>query len=112
MKLYHNPRCQKSREALALLQEKGLAFETVLYMSEPLLPNDIEQLLEKLDIDAIDLIRTSEKVWKEELKELELHEDELILMMIEHPQLMQRPILENGAKAAIGRPKEKMLEIL
>lgn len=112
MKLYHNPRCQKSRETLALLEEKGLAFEIVLYMTEPLLPNDIEQLLAKLDIDAIDLIRTSEKIWKEELKDLELHEDELILMMIEHPQLMQRPILENGEKAAIGRPPKKVLEIL
>jgi arsenate reductase len=112
MKFYHNPRCQKSREALALLEEKGIEPEIMLYMKEPLLPDALETLLEKLDMEAKDLIRTNEKIWKAEFADKELSEDELVLSMIEYPQLMERPILENGDKAAVGRPPEKVLEII
>lgn len=112
MKFYHNPRCQKSREALALLSEKGIEPEIVLYMKEPLTPNDLENLLSKLDMEADDLIRKKEGVWKEEFSDKELSEEELILSMIEYPQLMERPILENGNKAKIGRPPAQILEIL
>lgn len=112
MQYFHNPRCQKSREGLQLLNDKGLEPELVLYMTEPLSPMALEEILTKLDIDAEDLIRTKEKVWKEEFKDKELSEDELILAMIEYPQLMERPILVNGDKAAIGRPAENFLEIL
>lgn len=112
MRYFHNPRCQKSREGLQLLEEKGLHPEVVLYMTEPLSPMDLEDILVKLDIDAEDLIRSKESVWKEEFKDKELSEDELVLAMIEYPQLMERPILVNGDKAAIGRPPENLLEIL
>ncbi len=112
MRYFHNPRCQKSREGLQLLEEKGLQPEVVLYMTEPLSPMDLEDILAKLDIDAEDLIRSKESVWKEEFKDKELSEDELVLAMIEYPQLMERPILVNGDKAAIGRPPENLLEIL
>ncbi len=112
MKLYHNARCQKSREALALLQEKGASPQIVLYMKEPLLPGDLETLLEKLAIPAGDLIRKKEKVWKDEFAEKELSEDELILAMIEYPQLMERPVLETVDKAIVGRPPEKVLELI
>ncbi len=112
MKLYHNPRCSKSREALQLLEEKGKSPEIVLYMKESLTHNDVESILEKLDMDAADLIRKGEKIWKEEFADKELTEDELIFCMIEHPQLMERPILENADKARVGRPTEKILEIL
>jgi len=112
MRYFHNPRCQKSREGLQLLQEKGLQPEVVLYMTDPLSPMDLEDILAKLDIDAEDLIRSKESVWKEEFKGKELSEDELVLAMIEYPQLMERPILVNGERAVIGRPAEKLLEIL
>lgn len=112
MKLYHNPRCSTSRGALELLKEKGLEPELVLYMAEPLLPNELEDLLNKLDMPAADLIRTKEKIWKEEFADKELTEDELIFCMIEHPQLMERPILENEDKAKVGRPIEDILSIL
>tara|TARA_R110000868_G_scaffold385866_3_gene653920 strand:- start:442 stop:780 length:339 start_codon:yes stop_codon:yes gene_type:complete len=112
MRYFHNPRCQKSREGLQLLEGKGLQPEVVLYMTEPLSPMDLEDILAKLDIDAEDLIRSKEAVWKEEFKDKELSEDELVLAMIEYPQLMERPILVNGDKAAIGRPPENLLEIL
>lgn len=112
MKLYHNPRCTKSREALHLLQEKGLEPELVLYMKEPLLPTELEGLLKKLKMSPSQLVRTKEKVWKEEFSEKELTEEEILLSMIEYPELMERPILENGDRAAVGRPPEKILEIL
>lgn len=112
MKLYHNPRCSKSREALQLLEEKGINPEIILYMKEPITPNELESILEKLDIDASDLIRKNEKIWKEEFADKELTEDELIFCMIEYPQLMERPILENKDQARIGRPTDKILEII
>lgn len=112
MKYYHNPRCRKSREGLALIEEKGLKPEVIEYMKEPLSPSDLMDLLDKLDMDALDLIRTKESIWKEEFKDKELDEEELILAMIEYPQLMERPILENGDKAIVGRPSEKLLELI
>ena len=81
-------------------------------MKEPITPSELEAIIDKLDIDASDLIRKKEKIWKEEFAEKELSDDELIFCMIEHPQLMERPILENGEKARIGRPTEKILEII
>jgi arsenate reductase len=112
MDYYHNPRCKKSREGLQLLEEKGHQPEVILYMTEPISPMDLEDILVKLNIDAEDLIRSKEAVWKEEFKDKELSEDELILAMIEYPQLMERPILVNGDKAVIGRPTENLLDII
>lgn len=112
MKYYHNPRCRKSREGLALIEEKGLKPEVIEYMKEPLSPSDLMDLLDKLDMDALDLIRTKESIWKEEFKDKELDEEELVLAMIEYPQLMERPILENGDKAVVGRPSEKLSELI
>lgn len=112
MKYYHNPRCAKSRSGLALLEEKGVRPEIIEYVKEPLRPDELDELLGKLNMSAAELIRTKEKVWKEEFKDKELTEDELILAMIEYPNLMERPILEKGDKAVVGRPTEKLLEIL
>ena len=112
MKLYHNPRCQKSREALKILQDKGLEPQLVLYMKEPLLPTELQELLDKLNMQAEELVRTKENIWKEEFADKELTHEEVLLAMIEYPQLMERPILENGDKAVVGRPPEKILEVL
>ena len=73
---------------------------------------EFERVLEALDLDAIDLVRKNEAVWKEEYKTLELDEDEIILAMIEHPKLMERPIVVNGDRAVVARPAEKLLEVL
>lgn len=112
MNFYHNARCTKSREALQLLQDKNINPEIIEYMKEPLTPADLEDILDKLDIDAIDLVRKKEAIWKEEFADKELTEDEVILAMIEYPQLMERPILVNGDKAKVGRPPEDVLEIV
>lgn len=112
--IYHNPRCQKSREALALLEEKGFSFEVRQYMKdeESMSVAEFEDVLDALDMDAIDLVRKNESVWKEEYRDLELGEDEIILAMIENPRLMERPIIVNGDKAVVARPAEKLLEVL
>lgn len=112
MNFYHNARCTKSREALQLLQDKNINPEIIEYMKEPLTPADLEDILDKLDMDAIDLVRKKEAIWKEEFADKELTEDEVILAMIEYPQLMERPILVNGDKAKVGRPPEDVLEIV
>ena len=112
--IYHNPRCQKSREALALLEEKGVEYKTRLYLNdqECMSAAEFQDVLDALDMDAIDLVRKNESVWKEEYKTLELDEDEVILAMIEHPKLMERPIVMNGDRAVVARPAEKLLDVL
>lgn len=112
MKYYHNARCAKSREGLKLLEEKGVQPTVVEYMKEPLTPAELRGLLDKLGLRPEELLRTGEKLWKEEFAGKELTDDELILLMIEHPRLMQRPILEKGDKASLGRPPERLLELL
>ena len=81
-------------------------------MKDSLTPDQLEDLISKLGIDASELIRTKEKIWKEEFADKELTEEELVFCMIEHPQLMERPILENADQARVGRPTEKILEII
>ena len=112
--IYHNPRCRKSREALALLEERGIEHLVRLYLNdeESMSAAEFQDVLDALDMDAIDLVRKNESVWKEEYKTLELDEDEIILAMIEHPKLMERPIVVNGDRAVVARPAEKIEEVL
>lgn len=112
VKIYHNNRCRKSREALQMLEEKNIKHEVVDYMNIPVTEEELEGLLEKLDMDAIDLIRNKEADWKDNFKGKELDEAEVILAMIEYPKLMERPIVVNGENAVVARPAEKMDEIL
>ena len=112
--IYHNPRCRKSREALAILEERGIEHLVRLYLNdeESMSAAEFQDVLDALDMDAIDLVRKNESVWKEEYKTLELDEDEVILAMIEHPNLMERPIVMNGDRAVVARPAEKLLDVL
>ena len=112
VKIYHNSRCGKSREALKTLEEKGIEPVVVEYMKEPMTEKGLAELLLKLDMDAIDLVRTKETDWKENFKGKELDEGEIILAMIEYPKLMERPIIEKGNKAVVARPADKMNELL
>ena len=114
IKVYHNPRCRKSREALAYLEEKGASFQVRQYMKdeESMTASELEEVLDALNMDAIDLVRKNEALWKEEYRDLELGEDEIILAMIENPRLMERPIILNGDKAVVARPAEKAEEVL
>lgn len=112
MKYYHNKRCAKSREGLALLQEQGHEPEIVLYMEEALSVETLRGLLRKLNMKAEALVRTQEALWKEEYRDKELSEEEILYAMLEEPRLMQRPILETEERAAVGRPPEALLSIL
>lgn len=111
--LYHNPRCSKSRAALELLEARGLKPEIVRYLDTPLSASELKELLNKLGLTARQLLRTGEDEYKTlELAHVGLEEAQLIAAMVEHPKLIERPILVAGNKAIIGRPPEKVLEIL
>lgn len=112
MKIYHNPRCSKSRQGLALLKDAKVDFKVVEYLKEPLSFDEIESLLGKLNISPIDLIRKNEAIWKENYKGKELSDKELITAMVNHPKLIERPIVVNNNEAVIGRPPEKIQTLL
>ena len=111
--LYHNPRCSKSREALKLLEDSDQDFSTFLYLNEDLNHVDLASLLDRLGISARELLRKNEDDYKSNnLKNIELGSAELIEFMIQFPKIIERPILDNGMKAVIGRPPEKILDLL
>ena len=111
--LYHNPRCSKSREALALLQAQGIQPEIMLYLETPPTAKTLKELLAKLNISARQLLRKNEDAYKElNLSDASLSEAALIKAMVNNPKLIERPIAINGDKAAIGRPPENILSIL
>ena len=112
MVIYHNPRCRKSREALSLLQEKGQEPEIRLYLKEPLNKEELTAVLAKLGIRAEELLRKGEAIYKENYKGQSLSEEEWIEAMVQYPKLIERPILEVGEKAIVGRPPERVLELL
>ena len=110
--IWHNPRCSKSREALALLEENGVESEVVKYLEQNPTKEQIEEVLKMLGISARELMRTKESIYKElGLKEV-TDEQKLIEAMVEHPKLIERPIIIKDGKALIGRPPQKVLELL
>ncbi|MEC4169124.1 MULTISPECIES: arsenate reductase (glutaredoxin) [unclassified Pseudomonas] len=111
--LYHNPRCSKSRGALELLEARGLTPTVVRYLDTPLDASQLRDLLAKLNIGARQLLRSGEDEYKAlNLADASLSEAQLIDAMAAHPKLIERPVLVVGDKAVIGRPPEKVLEIL
>ena len=112
MKIYHNPRCRKSREGLELLKDSGQDFEIVEYLKNPLSADEIKSLLEKLNLEAEGLVRKGEAIWKENFKGKDLSDQEIIEAMATHPKLIERPIVEKGNKAVLGRPPENIKALL
>lgn len=113
IEIWHNPRCSKSRETLALIEQKNITPNVYLYLEEKPSADDIKQILTKLGISARELLRNSEDAYKEQnLKDKSLSEDALISAMVNEPKLIQRPIVVNGNQAKLGRPPEDVLEIL
>lgn len=111
--LFHNPRCSKSRGALELLEERGIQAEIIRYLETPPSAAELKALLGKLGIGARQLLRTGEDEYKTlDLANPALSDEQLIEAMASHPRLIERPILIVGDKAVIGRPPEKVLEIL
>lgn len=112
MKIYHNPRCRKSREALALLQEKKIEFSIVDYLKHPLKTSELTEILGKLNYTALELIRKNEPIWKEEYKGKNLSDSDLIALMCKSPKLMERPIIVTDKSAVVGRPIEVLIDFL
>jgi len=112
MKIYHNPRCSKSRQGLAILEESKLEFEVVNYLKTPSTKEELTEILELLKISPIDLVRKNEAIWKENYKGKNLTDNQVIDAMVENPKLIERPIVINNGKAVIGRPPELIKTIL
>lgn len=112
IKVYHNPRCTKSRNSLKYLEDKGLDYETVEYLKEPLTFDELKKVIKLLGIKPEELLRKNEAEYKEFFKGKDLSDDEWIQVMIDYPKLMERPILVNNGKAVVARPTEKIDEIL
>jgi arsenate reductase len=111
--IYHNPRCSKSRAALALIEARGLKPKIVEYLKTPPSAAELKAVLRKLGLRPHDLLRTSEPLYAElGLKTSKLDDDALIALLVRNPILIERPIVIAGDKAAIGRPPEKVLAIL
>lgn len=112
IKIYHNPRCRKSREGLQILENSGKEFKIIKYLENVPSENELTEIIKKLNISPIQLIRKNEKIWKENYKGKELSDVEIIVAMIENPKLIERPIVVNNDKAVVGRPPETILELI
>lgn len=112
MKIYHNPKCSKSRDALALLKKKGADPEVIEYIKTPLTREELKRIVEKLGVSPMDIVRTDEPIWKREFTGIRWEDDALFGALVEYPILLQRPIVINGKRAVIARPPERALELL
>jgi arsenate reductase (glutaredoxin) len=110
--IWHNPRCSKSRQALALLDENGCEKEVIKYLEQTPNKSEIKKVLAMLGISPRELIRTKEDIYKKLDLKNENNEEKLIEAMAENPKLIERPIIIKGNKAIIARPPEKALELL
>ena len=112
MKIYHNPRCSKSRNTLSIIQEMGNEVEIIEYLNSQPTAKELEVILEMLNIQPIELIRKNEIIWRENYRGKQMRDDEIINAMRENPKLIERPIVIKNGKAIIGRPPEKVLNLL
>ena len=110
--IYHNNRCSKSRQGLEILEQSGKDFKVKKYLEDVPSKTELKNLITLLGIKPIDLIRKNEPIWKSDYKGKDLSDSQIMTAMIENPKLIERPIIINGKKAVIGRPPEKILEII
>ena len=112
IKIYHNPRCRKSREGLTILENSGKEFQIIKYLEEVPSEATLKEIISLLGISPIQLVRKTEQIWKENYKGKELSDIEIIKAMIENPKLIERPIVIYNSKAVIGRPVGNILSII
>jgi arsenate reductase len=110
--IYHNPRCTKSREGLCEIENLNQPFKIRKYLDEPFTKVELEEVIKKLNIHPIELVRTKESIWIENYKGKELSDLQIIQAMLENPKLIERPIIVNGNNAVIGRPIENINKII
>jgi arsenate reductase (glutaredoxin) len=112
MRIYHNPRCSKSRDALFIIQSSSSEVQVVEYLKTSPNEEELRDLLKKLNMKPYDIIRKGENIFKENYKDKQLSDDEWIKVLVENPVLIERPIVVKGDKAVIARPPEKVNELL
>ena len=112
IKIYHNNRCSKSRQGVQILEETGKKFEVIKYLENVPTAQELKNIINLLGISPMELIRKNETIWKENYKNKTLSDSEVIKAMVNNPKLIERPIIINDDKAVIGRPPEKILDIL
>lgn len=110
-RIYHNPRCSKSRATLALLEERDVDIEIVDYLNDPPDPGELKAVLGRLGLPARAIVRSNEAEFRESGLTLDADEAQLLQLISRHPRILQRPIVEVGARARIGRPPEQVLEL-
>ena len=108
IKIYHNPRCKKSRAGLLYLQEKGIEAEVIEYLKNPLSEADVKDLLVRLHKKPTEIIRTQEAIYKSDFKGKNFTDDEWVKILLEYPKLIQRPIVVKGPKAVLGDPASEI----
>ena len=111
MKIYHNNRCRKSREALKIIQNHSQKYEIIEYMKDRLSAKEISSILKKLRLNPINLVRENESIWKQKYKGKKLTNSEIINIMQDNPKLIQRPIIMTDNMAIIGRDIEKIKDL-
>jgi arsenate reductase len=112
MKIYHNPRCSKSRQTLQLIKDAGAEVEIIEYLKDIPTAEELKMILMKLHLAPKDVIRKGEAIYKEKFKNSDFNDDEWIKVMLEYPKLIERPIVTKGNKAVLGRPPENVLEFI
>lgn len=110
IKIYHNNRCSKSRQCLALIEDKEI--QIVEYLKNPLTKDELSALIKKIGITPLDLVRKNESIWKENYKGQDLSDEEIISIMVENPKLIERPIVELNNKAIVCRPPDLVLNFI
>jgi arsenate reductase len=106
--VYHNPRCKKSRAGLQRVIDRNMDHRVREYLKEPLTEEELARLAMKLNLKPAELVRTQEEYYRKELKGLNLNDEEWIKILVEHPKLIRRPIIEGKYKAVIGNPVENI----
>lgn len=112
LKIYHNPRCSTSRKGCDILEGIHQPYEIINYINNPLSFDELKDLIHKLGLKPIGLVRTKEQLWKDEFEGKEMTDDEVIKAMQQNPKLIQRPVIVKGEKAIIGRPAELIKDFL
>ena len=110
--VYHNNRCRKSREGLAIIENSGKPFKVIKYLEDTPSVEELSEIITLLGIKPIDLVRKNEAIWKSDYKGKELSDSAIIEAMVKNPKLIERPIVVIGNKAVLGRPPEAILDIL
>ena len=111
-KIYHNPRCSKSRQTLQILKDNGIEPQIIEYLKESPSTEELTEVLSYLELNATDIIRKGESIYKENYKGKDLSNEEWVKVLVDHPKLIERPIVIKNKKAILGRPPENVLKLI